>query len=86
MSAVVRTLAHCLDLDTGTLIPDLWRVQSDRLAHSAGAQAVPAVEQQRAEEEMEERDGEVKGRKNMRMMDSDVAEFLPVSLEHRGLV
>ncbi|XP_062845965.1 HEAT repeat-containing protein 3 [Trichomycterus rosablanca] len=86
ISAVVKTLAHSLDLDAGALIPDLWQTQSNRLA-GAGGQPNPAgMEEQRvegaveAEEEMEEGDGEgkmKKGKRNGKRVKNDVAEFLP---------
>ncbi|KAG9260931.1 HEAT repeat-containing protein 3 [Astyanax mexicanus] len=77
LTAVVATLAHCLSLDTGSLIPDLWQAQESRLASKSTAEPDSASahsEEQPAtgngasveeEEEMEEGDGEVKknGRK-----------------------
>lgn len=86
LSAVVKTLAHCLGMDAGALIPELWQRESSRLAGGSAAdpdsagmeeqQAGPSVQE---EEEMDE--GEMKmnpGKRNGKKMEQDFAAFLPV--------
>ncbi|XP_072527691.1 HEAT repeat-containing protein 3 isoform X2 [Salminus brasiliensis] len=92
LTAVVATLAHCLSLDTGVLIPELWQAQVKRLASKSTAEQASALtEEQPApgggavgeeEEEMEEGDGEVKmngGKRNRKRakIDRDISDFLP---------
>ncbi|KAF5904417.1 HEAT repeat-containing protein 3, partial [Clarias magur] len=86
LSAVVKTLAHCLSLDAGALIPDLWNSESGRLA-SAGTTDLESdrMEQRQqfgadVEEEEGMDEGEVKmnrGKRNGKKMEKDYAAFLP---------
>ncbi|KAI4890794.1 hypothetical protein NFI96_010582, partial [Prochilodus magdalenae] len=89
LTVVVATLAHCLSLDTGTVVPELWQAQTTRLSSnsteepaSAHAEEQPAEGVVEEEEEMEEGDGEVKmkeGKRNGKKakMDKDISDFLP---------
>lgn len=86
VSAVVKTLAHCLSLDAGALIPDLWQSEASRQAsggtadpESAGLEEPQAGAGVQEEEEMD--DGERKmnrGKRNGKKMEKDLAAFLPV--------
>ncbi|KAK3510297.1 hypothetical protein QTP70_033740 [Hemibagrus guttatus] len=85
LSAVVKTLAQCLGLDAGALIPDLWHRESSRLdgagtsdPESAGVDEQQAGASMQEEEEMD--DGEMKmnrGKRNVKKMEKDFAAFLP---------
>lgn len=80
LSAVVKTLAQCLSLDAGALIPDLWQKESSHLTGgNAGMEEQQGGAGVQEEEEMDE--GETKmnrGKKNGKKMDKDCAAFLPV--------
>lgn len=86
LSAVVKTLAHCLSLDAGALNTDLCQKESSRLASSGTADPESAgMEEQRTgasvqeEEEMDE--GEInmnRGKRNGKKMEKEFAAFQPV--------
>ncbi|XP_076855743.1 HEAT repeat-containing protein 3 [Brachyhypopomus gauderio] len=84
LSAVVVALAHCLALDSGALVLDLWQAQTARLANGpATAEEQPtggAVEKE--DEEMDEEGVEVrvngqKGHRKQAKTDKDITDFLP---------
>ncbi|KAL7833679.1 hypothetical protein AOLI_G00286390 [Acnodon oligacanthus] len=88
LTAVVTTLAHCLSLDAGAMVPELWQAQATRLSNSTADPASAHKDKQPAgcaveeEEEMEEGDGEVKvngGKRNGKKakMDKDISDFMP---------
>uniref|UniRef100_A0AAR2IJM8 SYO1-like TPR repeats domain-containing protein n=1 Tax=Pygocentrus nattereri TaxID=42514 RepID=A0AAR2IJM8_PYGNA len=64
LMAVVTTLAHCLSLDAGAMLPELWQAQATRLSNSTTEPASACKDKQPAggameeEEEMEEGDVE----------------------------
>lgn len=82
LSAVVATLSQCLDLDAGTLIPDLRQAEEER--HS-NAPAVTDMEDQAAGElaveEMDEEEEAPKHKRNGKAarVDNDFSDLLPVS-------
>uniref|UniRef100_A0A8P4KES6 HEAT repeat containing 3 n=1 Tax=Dicentrarchus labrax TaxID=13489 RepID=A0A8P4KES6_DICLA len=86
LSAVLATLSQCLDLDTGTLIPELRQAEEVRHRNTPAA---PDIEEQAAgelaEEEMEEEEEEEapKHKRNGKAVraDNDFSDLLPVSGE-----
>ncbi|KAM9493142.1 HEAT repeat-containing protein 3 [Clarias gariepinus] len=83
LSAVVKTLAHCLSLDAGSLIPDLWHRESSRTG-TTDLESARMEEQQQAVAGVEEDEGmdegEMKmnrGKRNGKKMEKDYAAFLP---------
>ncbi|XP_059368675.1 HEAT repeat-containing protein 3-like [Carassius carassius] len=80
LTALATTLSHSLSLDTGELIPELWRAESARLAtQSDHSDARPAGHEA---EEMEEdmKDEKMNGRKpndRMSKTNDDVSDLLP---------
>ncbi|KAF4090919.1 hypothetical protein AMELA_G00031180 [Ameiurus melas] len=85
VSAVVKTLAHCLSLDAGALIPDLWRSEASRQAgggtadpESAGLEEQQTGASVQEEEEMDEGERKMnRGKRNGKKMEKDFAAFLP---------
>uniref|UniRef100_A0AAR2LSS3 SYO1-like TPR repeats domain-containing protein n=1 Tax=Pygocentrus nattereri TaxID=42514 RepID=A0AAR2LSS3_PYGNA len=88
LMAVVTTLAHCLSLDAGAMLPELWQAQATRLSNSTTEPASACKDKQPAggameeEEEMEEGDVEVKmngGKRNGKKakIDKDISDFMP---------
>lgn len=85
LSAVLATLSQCLDLDTGTVIPELR--QAEEVRHR-NAPAAPGVGDQAAgelaAEEMDEEEEEEEAPKQRRngkaaRADNDFSDLLPVS-------
>lgn len=80
LSAVVASLSKCLDLDTGTLIPELR--QAEEVRHR-NAPAAPDVEEQAVEEmgPVEEEEEAPKHKRNGKSakVDNDFSDLLPVS-------
>lgn len=82
LNAVVATLSQCLDLDTGTLIPELRQAEESRHRHTPAA---PDTEEQAAgEPAVEELEDEEEARKHRRngkaaKADNDFSDLLPVS-------
>ncbi|XP_019129859.1 HEAT repeat-containing protein 3 [Larimichthys crocea] len=83
LNAVVATLSRCLDLDTGTLIPELRQAEVIRHRNTPAAsdteeQAPVVVEEMDGEEEEEEEEGP-KHRKNGKAVraDNDFSDLLP---------
>jgi len=88
LGAVVATLSRCLDLDPGTLIPELRRAEELRLSSSppatadgddlqaAGELAVAEMEEEEEEEEAPKRNRNGKKAK----VDNDFSDLLPVSV------
>uniref|UniRef100_A0A8P4GED2 HEAT repeat containing 3 n=1 Tax=Dicentrarchus labrax TaxID=13489 RepID=A0A8P4GED2_DICLA len=82
LSAVLATLSQCLDLDTGTLIPELRQAEEVRHRNTPAA---PDIEEQAAgelaEEEMEEEEEEEapKHKRNGKAVraDNDFSDLLP---------
>ncbi|XP_066509996.1 HEAT repeat-containing protein 3-like [Hoplias malabaricus] len=89
LTAVVSTLVHCLSLDAGTVISELWHAQGSQQANSSAESVSAQTEKQpegsamEEEEEMEEEgDVEVKmngGKRNGKQakIDKDFSDFLP---------
>ncbi|KAI5626173.1 HEAT repeat-containing protein 3, partial [Silurus asotus] len=85
LSAVVKTLAHSLGVDAGSMIPDLLQRVSSRLASSdmANPESSGTEEQQEGastqeEEEMDEGDLKMnRGKRNKKKPERDFAAFLP---------
>lgn len=82
LNAVVATLSSCLDMDTGTLIPELRQAEEDRLSKTAAA---ADTEEQAAaelhEEVMEDEEEAPPSKKNGKAAktDNDFSDLLPVS-------
>lgn len=80
LSAVVASLSKCLDLDTGTMIPELR--QAEEVRHR-NAPAAPDVEEQAVEEmgQVEEEEEAPKHKRNGKSakVDNDFSDLLPVS-------
>lgn len=82
LNAVVATLSQCLDLDTGTLIPELRQAEESRPRNTPAA---PDTEEQAAGEptmgELEDEEDVRKHRRNGKTMsaDNDFSDLLPVS-------
>lgn len=82
ISAVVATLSSCLDMDAGTLIPELKQAEEDRLSKTAAASG---TEEQAAaelhEEVMEDEEEAPPSKKNGKAAktDNDFSDLLPVS-------
>ncbi|TKS69792.1 HEAT repeat-containing protein 3 [Collichthys lucidus] len=85
LNAVVATLSRCLDLDTGTLIPELRQAEVIRhrntpAASDAEEQAPVVVEEMNEEEEEEEGPKHKKNGKAVRA-DNDFSDLLPRGME-----
>lgn len=82
LNAVVATLSQCLDLDTGTLIPELRQAEEIRLRNAPAV--TDADDQAAAELAVEEMDEEEEAPKHKRngkaaKVDNDFSDLLPVS-------
>ncbi|XP_035275864.1 HEAT repeat-containing protein 3 [Anguilla rostrata] len=77
LSALVATLSHSLELDSGELIPALQEAEA---ARCAGAARDAKAEEMEEEEEVEEGDGEMRNRKTAKR-DNDFSDLLPVEKE-----
>ncbi|KAG1955605.1 HEAT repeat-containing protein, partial [Pimephales promelas] len=86
LTALAATLSHCLMLDAGVLIPELWHAESARLSKEATSATESDHTDERSEghkpEEMEEdgRDEKINGRKpkgQMSKTKSDISDLLP---------
>lgn len=83
LNAVVATLSSCLDMDAGTLIPELRQAEEDRLRKTTAAsdseeQAAAAELHEEVMEEEEEAPPNKKNGKAARA-DNDFSDLLPVS-------
>lgn len=82
LNAVVATMSSCLDMDAGTLIPELRQAEEDRLSKTAAASD---TEEQAAaelhEEVMEDEEEAPPNKKNGKAAktDNDFSDLLPVS-------
>lgn len=82
LNAVVATLSQCLDLDTGTLLPELR--QAEEVCHRS-TPAAPDIEEHAAGEhtveEMEDEEEAPKHKRNGKAVraDNDFSDLLPVS-------
>lgn len=82
LGAVVATLAQCLDLDAGTLIPELR--QAAEVRHRNSPSVGDADDQAAGElavEEMDEEEEAPKQKRNGKSVkaDQDISDLLPVS-------
>ncbi|TNN28295.1 HEAT repeat-containing protein 3 [Liparis tanakae] len=89
LGAVVATLSRCLDLDLGTLIPELRRAEELRLSSSPPADGdapraageLAGAEMEEEEEEEEEEEAPKRNRNGKKAkVDNDFSDLLPVSV------
>lgn len=83
LNAVVATLSSCLDLDAGTLIPELRQAEEDRLSKSTPVsdteeQAVAGLHEEVMDEEEEAPPSKKNGK--AAKTDNDFSDLLPVSV------
>ncbi|XP_041650572.1 HEAT repeat-containing protein 3 [Cheilinus undulatus] len=80
LNAVVATLSQCLDLDSGSLIPELKQAEEERNRNTpASADAVELAAGELAEEDMAEEEEGPKHRRNGKAVraDNDFSDLLP---------
>lgn len=80
LNAVLANLSQCLDMDAGTLIPELRQAEEDR---HRNAPAAAGTEEQAAaelhEEVMEDEEAPQHRRNGKARIDNDFSDLLPVS-------
>ncbi|XP_029284580.1 HEAT repeat-containing protein 3 [Cottoperca gobio] len=77
LNAVVATLSRCLDLDTGTLIPELRRAEENHRNTAAGEDAEELAVAEMDEEEEEEEEPKRKKNGKAARVHSDFSDLLP---------
>ncbi|XP_060901656.1 HEAT repeat-containing protein 3 [Labrus mixtus] len=79
LNAVVATLSQCLDLDSGTVIPELRRAEDVRNRNTPAADIEEQVAGELAEEEMDEEEEAPKHKRNGKAAraDNDFSDLLP---------